>query len=321
MTATASARHDEPESLLRMRGITRAFGKDEILKGVDLDVPRGSVTALLGRNGSGKSTLMRIAVGLIARDGGDAEVFGVDPEDLGPTELGRLAWLTDTWAVGAMTSVQAERELVSRLRYETWNEAICEDLFKRFSIPSGKLIRELSKGQQTRLRLALTLASQPELLLLDEPALGLDLFGRQDLLELMIDAVGNENRAVLLTSHLIDDVERVADRLIFLRQGEVVAAGTIDDLRDKFRRVRLDLSSANFDELNKIELGFPGLRELRREPGSPDCERVAIFDDFSDELMQEFVERSSAHFVEARKMSVRDIFLEVLRGESEEEAR
>lgn len=107
MTSTDSMAHDEPESLLRMRGITRAFGKDQILKGVDLDVPRGSVTALLGRNGSGKSTLMRIAVGLIARDSGDAEILGVDPEDMGPSELGRLAWLTDTWAVGAMTSVGA----------------------------------------------------------------------------------------------------------------------------------------------------------------------------------------------------------------------
>lgn len=306
------------DNLVELRGIRRWFGREEVLRGVDLDLPRGSVTAILGRNGSGKSTLMRIAAGLLGRDGGEARVLGCDPERLGAAELSRISYVNDVTTAVPHHTVAHELGLHRRLRGATWVTERVDELLQRFEVPQDKRISELSKGQQTRLRIVLALASDPELLLLDEPALGLDLFARHDLMEVVIETVERDGRGVLIASHLLDDVERIADRVAFMRHGEIQTLGTVDELRERFRRVTFSLGSD--ERACALELEAPGLLGVRRvvKGEGPRHDRVVVCEDFADGMLSELERKLGAKRLEVRRMSLREIYFEVLAGREEE---
>lgn len=307
----------DEDDLVALRDVSKWWGKEQVLKGVDLSVPRGRVTALLGRNGAGKSTLLRVLLGLVARDGGDAVVLGVDPEQLGPAERARMAVVGDASAVGAGMTVQDELDLVRRLRRRRWDQPRAEQLLRRFKVDPTKQVGALSKGQQARLRLVLALAADPELLVLDEPALGLDLFARQDLLEAIIETVDRSGRGVLIVSHLIDDVERIADRVAFLRAGEARVQGDVEALRERFRRARVTLGPTGPDGLALAAKDLLGVRRVVAEGDGAPNERVVIFDDFGEACLAELEARAGARRVEVRRMGLREIYFEVLGGEDE----
>jgi ABC-2 type transport system ATP-binding protein len=302
------------DALVSLRGVSRWFGREQVLAGVDLELPPGSVTALLGRNGSGKSTLIRVIAGVLGRHGGEASVLGRDPEALAPPERERLAWVTDASTSWAGARVADEIAFARRLWGRRWDEGRARALLARFEVPETKGIGALSKGQQTRLRLVLALAAAPDLLLLDEPALGLDLFARRDLLELMIEAVECEGRAILIASHLLDDVERVADRIAFLREGRVCVEGEVEALRERFRRARLALGAGGAGALAAAAADTLGVAGVRAEPGDPPEERVVVFTDFAAGADEALAARAGARLVETRRMTLREIYFEVLGG-------
>lgn len=306
------------EPLVRVENVCRSFGKEEVLKGVDFEVPRGSVTALLGRNGSGKSTLMNMLIGLLNRDHGEIEVLGHDPENSPISVLNRIAYVNDNSAVWPWTKVKDELKLVKGLRGDRWNDDRAFELLQRFDISVDKRVQQLSKGMLARFRIILALASDPELILLDEPALGLDLFARRDLLEVMIETVEKEDRAILISSHLIDDVERVSDRVIFLKDGLIVAQGEVEDLRQRYRRARFHVTTDDPHILKRCTADLLGVRRVLIEPGSPHSEQVVIFDDFNRSLLAKLESNSNLNALETRRMSLREIYFEVL-GENEGE--
>lgn len=305
------------DALVELRGVTKWWGKEQVLKGVDLDVPRGSVTALLGRNGGGKSTLVKIVTGLVARDGGAATVLGRDPEELGPADRERLALVSDATGASAMARVEDEVALFRRLRGGRWDDARAKELLERFELPARKRLGALSKGMQARLRLVLALAADPELLVLDEPALGLDLFARHDLLDAIIETVEKAGRAVFIVSHLIDDVERIADRIVFLRHGQALVQGELDLLRDRFRRVRVVLGDGGAAALDAAASELLGVRRVVSEPHGPQGERVVVVDDHTDDLVRALEEKAGVTRLEVRRMTLREIYFEVLAGREE----
>jgi ABC-2 type transport system ATP-binding protein len=305
------------DSLVSLRGVTKWWGGEQCLKGVDLDVRRGSVTALLGRNGGGKSTMMKIITGLVARDGGSATVLGVDPEALGPDDRERIALVSDAGTGWVGTFVKDELALYRRLRGARWDAPRERELVERFELPLKKRIGALSKGMQARLRLVAALSADPELLLLDEPALGLDLFARHDLLDAIIETVEREGRGVLIVSHLIDDVERIADRVAFLRHGVASVQGTVDDLRDRFRRIRVSLGPGGAAALERAAQELIGVRRIVTEPAGQDVERVVVVEDHAEGLCAALEERAGVTRIEMRRMTLREIYFEVLAGKEE----
>lgn len=302
--------HDGP--LVRLENVRRHFGKEEVLNGIDFEVPRGSVTALLGRNGSGKSTIMNILIGLLNRDHGEVEVLGHDPETSPSSILNRMAYVNDNSAAWPWTKVEDELNLMKGLRGDRWNDKRALELLQRFDIPLKKRIQQLSKGMLARFRIILALAAEPELILLDEPALGLDLFARRDLLEVMIETVEREDRAILISSHLIDDVERVADRVVFLKSGEIVAQGEVEDLRQRYRRSRFHVTSDDPHILKRCTKDLLGVRRVLIEPGSPHSEQVVVFDDYNKALLAKLESNADLNALETRRMSLREIYFEVL---------
>lgn len=305
------------EIVVQARGVTRWFGAEQVLKGVDLDVPRGSVTALLGRNAAGKSTLLSILAGGLGRNGGEATVFGRDVETLRPSDRERIAIVGSTSAFPGRR-VRDELALVRRLRAGRWNGEREAELIARFKLPLDKRIQQLSKGQQARVRLLLALSCEPELLLLDEPAMGLDLFARRDFLESVIELVASEERTVVIASHLIDDVERIADRVVFMRDGLGGIHGSVDELRERFRRLRLRLPSPERAlPVDALPAELLGVERVLPAEGS---EQVVILNDHSPGLVTAIEERTGGAQVAAARMTLRDIYFEVLR-EADEEVR
>jgi ABC-2 type transport system ATP-binding protein len=188
----------------------------------------GQVIGLVGPNGAGKTTLLEAVAGLRPVTKGRVQVFGFDPWHDPVGVRSALGFMTDDLPVFDMRIGPLLRLLSGY--YATWDKDLVEILLERFKIDPGLKARDLSKGQGTRLRLITAMAFRPRLLLLDEPASGLDLGGRRSLLQTVLDVVRDPSRSVIISSHLLHDVERISDRLLVLDKGRVVRDGPTDDL-------------------------------------------------------------------------------------------
>lgn len=198
-----------------------------------LDVPAltvraGTVVGLVGRNGAGKSTLLEVLAGQLPTQGASIRVCGFDP--VRELVQGRqvVGWMTDDMPLFAL-SVGQHMHAIAPF-YPTWDAALAADLLRRFELDPRKQIRDLSKGEHTRVRLALTLCWRPRLVLLDEPATGLDVPNRRQLLAEVLDIVGEGDRTVVISSHQVDDVERICDRVLLLEAGKITADGPPRDV-------------------------------------------------------------------------------------------
>lgn len=192
------------------------------------DVAPGQVIGVVGPNGAGKSTLLESIAGLRAIDGGAVRVFGHDPWRDPVTVRTALGFMSDDLPVFAM---RIDRLLWTLSGYyATWDATLVESLLDRFELNPRDKVWELSRGQGTRLRLITAMAFKPRVLVLDEPAAGLDLAGRRTLIDSVLDIVRDPQRSVILSSHLLADVERIADELLVLYQGRVVRSGRTDTL-------------------------------------------------------------------------------------------
>ena len=198
-----------------------------------LDVPRwrvrpGQVIGLVGPNGAGKTTLLESLAGLRRTGGGKTRVLDLDPWKEQARVRSALGFMSDDMPLFAMRVAPLLRMLSGY--YPTWDAGLVEELLERFKLDPRKQVHELSKGQGTRLRLITAMAFRPRLLLLDEPAAGLDLGGRRTLLDSVLDVVREPERSVIVSSHLLLDVERISDRLLVLNEGRVVREGPTDEL-------------------------------------------------------------------------------------------
>src|SRR5512143_288620 len=186
-------------------------------------VAAGQVVGVVGPNGAGKTTLLEAVAGLRPLDAGAVRVFGLDPWARPVEVRSALGFMSDDMPVFELRIDRLLR-MVSGY-YPSWDGELASRLVERFAIDTRQKAGELSRGEGTRLRLLMAMAFRPRLLVLDEPAAGLDLSGRRRLLESVLDVVRDPQRAVLVSSHILHDVERVADRLLVLHAGRVVQEG------------------------------------------------------------------------------------------------
>jgi ABC-2 type transport system ATP-binding protein len=198
-----------------------------------LEVPRwavapGGVIGVVGPNGAGKTTLLESVAGLRRTHGGELRVFGLDPWSDPVRVRSSLGFMSDTMPLFAMRISALLRTLSGY--YPTWDAVLVEELLERFKIDPRRRVGQLSRGQGTRLRLVTAMAFRPRLLLLDEPAAGLDLGGRRALLDSVLEVVRDPQRSVVISSHMLGDVERIADRLLVINEGRVVQEGPTADL-------------------------------------------------------------------------------------------
>ena len=222
-----------------IQNLTRRFGAKTALNGVSLSLPRGAVYGLVGANGAGKTTLIKHILGLLKAESGAVRIFGLDPVDDPVAVLSRIGYLSEENDLPGWMRV-GELMRYSRAFYRNWDDAYAEELRQAFSLDPAAKIKDLSKGQKSRAGLIVALAYRPELLVLDEPSSGLDPIVRRDILGAVMRTIADEGRTVLFSSHLLDEVEQVADHVTMIRQGTIVMSAPLDDIKRAHAEKSLD---------------------------------------------------------------------------------
>jgi len=198
----------------------------------------GTVLGLVGENGAGKTTLIKHILGLLKPHQGTVRVFGRDPTADPVGVLGRIGYLSEEDTLPAWMRID-ELQRYARAFYPTWDDAYAESLRREFGLDRAARLKNLSKGQRARAGLMVALAYRPDLLLLDEPSSGLDPIVRRDILGAIIRTIADEGRTVLFSSHLLGEVERVADRVAMIRRGKVVFCDSLDAIKEAHFRITL----------------------------------------------------------------------------------
>jgi len=223
--------------------LTRRFGQTEAVNGVDLIVPTGSVVALLGANGAGKTTTIKLLMNLIAPTGGAARVLGVDSRKLGEREKAQIGYVSENQLLPTWMTV---RQLLDYCRpfYPTWDVALEKTLLAQFALPEDRKLKHLSRGMTMKAALLSSLAYRPKLLVLDEPFSGLDPLVRDEFIRGVLEVSALGEWSVLVSSHDIEEVERLADRVALLENGRMKFQEPTDELQARFRRVEVSLGEA-----------------------------------------------------------------------------
>jgi ABC-2 type transport system ATP-binding protein len=232
-------------------GLTKHYGKRCVVDQLSLRVPTGTVYGLLGKNGAGKSTTIKMLMGLVKPGYGSVELLGHKINELPTPVRSRIAYLAEGHPLYSWMTV-AESVRFARAFYpEHWNDRLVAQVLDHFEIPLGTKLRRLSNGQRANVALSLAIAPDPDLLILDDPTLGLDTVARWDFLMSLIHLVARQGRTILFSSHILQDVERVADRIGVLVDGVL----------------RVDCPTEHFKEsVTKVVLEFAG-----RPPAFPGC--------------------------------------------------
>lgn len=227
------------EPVLHARGLVKTFGGVVALNGLHLQVGRGEVMALVGRNGAGKTTAMRILLGLTRADAGTAHILGKDWWEAGAADRQRVAYVSQQGQPpGWMTLGEMGR--MSARFFARWDSGLARELAGRWEVPWNRPLGRLSGGHQRLAALAWALATRAEVLLLDEPAAGLDPVSRRDVMRGLVDALmRTEGCTVLLNTHVLADVERLATHVAVLQQGSVVATAAVEEWQRTMRRVQV----------------------------------------------------------------------------------
>jgi len=215
-------------AVVEARGLGKQYHRNWALADCTLSIPAGHVVGLVGPNGAGKTTLLNLATGMLAPTTGAIEVLGARPAS-GPAQLARVGYLAQDAPVYAGLSVADHLRLGAHLN-PGWDGGLARGRIERLGLDPGQKAGSLSGGQRAQLALTLTIAKRPELLILDEPVSSLDPLARREFLQELMEAVADQDLSVVLSSHLISDLERVCDYLIVLVGSRVQVAGPVEEL-------------------------------------------------------------------------------------------
>jgi ABC-2 type transport system ATP-binding protein len=233
-------------SVIEAENLTKTF-RDGIVavKDLDLQIKRGAVYGLLGRNGSGKTTALRLLMGLLQPDRGEARVLGCDFWRAPRSVRTRVAYVAQTQQLPGWMTVQELCRCQTRWN-ERWDQSHARALAEGWKLPWRRQVGGLSAGEQRKVAIAVAFASRPEVLILDEPSSGLDVIARRELLEQIVDAITQtDGCTVLLSTHIVSDLERVADHVGVIHGGRIAMSARLEDLLNHTRRVQVIFEGAD----------------------------------------------------------------------------
>lgn len=243
---------------IEIQSLHKRFGRTTVLDGVNLAVPAGQTFAFLGRNGAGKTTTIRTLLGLLTPDSGHVRVLGLDPAKDPLAIRSHVGYLAEDQAMFPWMRVE---QLLSFMKpfYPTWSTSRAADLANRFELPMRTKVKHLSKGQSVKLGLLLALAHEPSLVILDDPALGLDPIMRKEFLRDIVTHLQGNSITVFFSSHLLYEIEPVADAIAILDRGRIVKSQPTETLRDSVKQIIL--SSDDYQSI----LPLPGTLDVKRQ--------------------------------------------------------
>jgi ABC-2 type transport system ATP-binding protein len=298
-------------SILEFTNVSRAYTKGvNVLDGVSFSIAPGEVVGLLGRNGAGKTTLIRIAMGMLYPHGGAVRVFGLSPTDDPVAVKKRVGYVAEDQVFPARLTI-AELIDFHRYLFPRWDEALERQLLDRFALRTGAKIKQLSKGEARQVALLCAVCHRPELLILDEPAGGLDPAARREFLETSIQLLNREGTAILFSSHHMSDVERIGGRVVLLDKGKVRLDRDLDELREEISMAMVPRAWASDAAAIEKLPGCLGVRLVLDE-------WHAVFNGDSEAVHQKLQGSLGATNIRCVSLPLEELFIELVGGDRKE---
>ena len=305
------------EAVIQTNGLTKRYKKVLAVDNVDLEIPRGQVFALMGRNGAGKTSIIRMLLGLTPITKGSASVLGLDSARKHVAIRKRVGYVPEVHHMYRWMTI-AEIARFTSAFYPTWSTQHCAELLDRFGLDPKKKIRELSRGMVAKVALTLALAHEPEVLVLDEPTSGLDAVVRKEFLQSIVHVAADEGKTVLISSHLLNDVERVTDRVALIDHGKIKLVEDMESLKSRMREIKV-----TFPDGQPEDIALDGIVALEKDRH----EWLMVVENFSDELLPQVQKELPGATIIPRDLSLEEVFVALVgkretdnhRGDAENE--
>ncbi len=285
---------------IETKALTKRFGKNVAVQSLDLTVPTGSIFAFLGPNGAGKTTTIKTLMNIMKPTQGSSTVLGVDSQRLSPKEFAQIGYVSENQEMPDWMTIKQFLNYCKAM-YPTWDDTFCDDLIKQFNLPMKQKIKNISRGMKMKAALISSLAYRPKLLIFDEPFSGLDPLVRDEFITGMLDITEDKNWTIFISSHDIDEVERLADWVGIIDKGVLKVIEKTDDLQHRFRRVEVTL-----EEPVEGEIAFPKEWYLGQQQGRTVHFVDSQYADGDGRIREMFPNCTN---VEMSGMSLREIFV------------
>ena len=288
--------------------LRKSYDGIEAVRGLNLQVPPGSICGFLGRNGAGKTTAIKVLLGMAHPTSGQARVFGLDASNAGAS----LAIRRRTGFVAEEKALYGSMDVAGLIRftaafYPTWRRDLEQRYRQTFDLPLDRKVKDLSKGMRTKTALLLALCRGAELLVLDEPTSGLDPAAIEEVLQALVAHVSGEETTVFFSSHQIAEVDQIADRVAIIDRGQTVVQGALDDLRRRFQRIQLVFD----DDAPDASFHAPGVERLRRKGRV-----LTILSSAGAEAVIEEARALNPISIDVAPVTLKEIFLETVATEN-----
>jgi ABC-2 type transport system ATP-binding protein len=295
------------KQIIEINGLTCHYGGLEAVRNLNLQVPEGSIYAFLGTNGAGKTTTIKTLLNLLEPSKGTASVLDTPVTRLGPRELAQIGYLSQDQKLPETLTVQDLIEY-SKAIYPTWDDAFCNRLLETLSLPLKRKLAHFSRGMKIKAALLISLAYHPRLLILDEPFSGLDALVRDELIQSLLGIFEQETWTMFISSHDIDEVERLADWVGILDGGRLCLSEPLETLRSRFRRIDIILPEG---EVSRNQLAEDVLLPEIVGGSAKWIDSHFINNDAISEQIQKCFPKGTAFATSP--LSLRDIFVSVTR--------
>jgi ABC-2 type transport system ATP-binding protein len=289
------------DMVLETQGLTKYYGSTLALDNMTVKIPQGCIYGFVGRNGSGKTTAIKILMGLLNPTVGSSKLLGCDSQQLTPQIRQRIGYVSEGHRLIRWMTIAEIAKFQSAFFPGSWDDKFFWEMIDYFGLSKKQKIKNLSIGERAQVSLALALAPNPELLIMDDPTLGLDAAIRRQFLQGMIQLIMHQGRTIFFSSHILGDVERVADRLLVIDKGVIRADCPLERFRKMVKKVRFV-----FSQLPPPKIDIDGL--LHRRAGQNELELVLV--GTADEKIAEWAKSAGALDYQAVNMNLEDQFIE-----------
>jgi ABC-2 type transport system ATP-binding protein len=292
--------------IIETRQLTKRFDKRTAVDGLDIQIPSGSVVGFVGVNGAGKTTTMRMLMGHLHPTGGEVEVLGEDPRRHNEKQRQRVAYVSENMNLPGWLTPEGAVKL-NRGFYPRWDAKLAQTLLDEFKLRKAGAYRNLSRGQKRKVCILPAVCQNADVMVMDEPALGLDVMARHDFLKRVLEIVCSGGRTVFISSHLLSDLERIVDRIVLIDRGRLVLAGNLEDLKAGVRQLHFAAEISRGD----LERHF---KVIRYDACAP-AETKAVVVDFDDGRLRRICElKDCTEKVRVFGLSLEDIFVELVKN-------
>lgn len=289
------------ETVLETKGLTKYYGSVLAVDHLDLKIPRGCICGFVGRNGAGKTTAIKLMLGLLQPTTGSSQLLGCDSAALTPEIRQRIGYVTEGHRLFRWMSIGRLEKFQRAFFPDQWDARFFADMIEYFDLSTKQKIKQLSMGQRAQVSLALALAPNPELLIMDDPTLGLDAAIRRQFLAGMIELIMRQGKTVLFSSHILADVERVSDRIVVIDKGVLRANCTLEQFSSVVKKVKI-----SFKDTVPPEIDIAGMLHCKQSGKEIELALVGT----GEEQISKWAESAGAEKYHIVKMSLEDQFIE-----------